>query len=54
MAAGKIIHSILTSPGLTLDSIFSEISGYLLLGVACALTYAMLYAANTDSFQLGE
>jgi hypothetical protein len=53
VAAGKIIHSILTSPGLTLDSIFGAICGYLLLGVACALTYAMLYAANTDSFQLG-
>ncbi len=54
MVAGKIIHSILVSPDLTLDSIFGAICGYLLLGVACALTYAMLYAGNSDSFQLGE
>lgn len=54
VVAGKIIHSIFVSPDLTLDSIFGAICGYLLLGVACALTYALLYAGNQDSFQLGE
>lgn len=52
-AAGKIIYSILASSDLTLDSIFGALCGYLLLGVAFALTYAMLYTDNPDSFQLG-
>ena len=52
--AGKIIQSILVSQELTLDSIFGAICGYLLLGVACALTYAMIYAANPESFQFGD
>jgi len=52
--AGKIIQSILASQELTLDSVFGAICGYLLLGVASALTYAMIYAANPDSFQLGD
>lgn len=54
VAAGKIIHSILTSHELTLDGIFGAICGYLLLGVACALAFAMMYASNPDSFQLGD
>lgn len=53
-AAGKIIYSILTASDLTLDSIFGALCGYLLLGVAFALTYAMLYTDNPDSFQLGS
>jgi voltage-gated potassium channel len=52
--AGKIIQSILVSQELTLDSIFGAICGYLLLGVACALAYAMIYAANPESFQFGD
>jgi hypothetical protein len=52
--AGKIIHSILALRDLTWDSIFGAICGYLLLGVACALTYSMLYAANPAAFQLGD
>ena len=52
--AGKIIQSILVSQELTLDSIFGAICGYLLLGVACALTYAMIYASHPESFQLGD
>jgi hypothetical protein len=52
--AGKIIQSILVTQELTLDSIFGAICGYLLLGVACALTYATIYAANPDTFQLGH
>jgi voltage-gated potassium channel len=52
--AGKIIQSVLVSQELTLDSIFGAICGYLLLGVACALTYAMIYAANPESFQLDD
>jgi hypothetical protein len=52
--AGKIVRSIFTSREVDLDSIFGAICGYLLLGVACALTYAMIYAANPESFQLGD
>lgn len=52
--AGKIVRSIFTSREISLDSIFGAICGYLLLGVACALTYAMIYAANPDSFQFGD
>jgi hypothetical protein len=52
--AGKIIHSILESQELTWNSIFGAICGYLLLGVACALTYAMIYAENSDSFRLDD
>jgi hypothetical protein len=51
--AGKIVQSIFTSRRLSLDSIFGAICGYLLLGVAWALTYAMIHAANPDSFQFG-
>ncbi len=52
--AGRIIQSILASQKLTMDSVFGAICGYLLLGVACALAYAMIYAANPESFHLGE
>ena len=52
--AGKIVRSLFTSRELSLDSVFGAICGYLLLGVACALTYAMIYAANPKSFQFGE
>lgn len=52
--AAKIVSSILVSHDLTLDSIFGALCGYLLLGVACALVYAMLYAGNPGSFQLGN
>ena len=51
--AGKIVQSIFTSDRLSLDSIFGAICGYLLLGVAWALTYVMIQAANPDSFQFG-
>ena len=52
--AGKIIRSIFTLRQLSLDSIFGTICGYLLLGIAWALTYAMMYAANPESFQFGD
>ena len=50
----KIVVSIFRSQDLSVDSIFGAICGYLLLGIAWALTYAMLYAASPDSFQLSE
>jgi hypothetical protein len=53
-AAGKIIQSILAPQELTSDSVFGAICGYLLLGVACALTYATIYARNPEAFQLGD
>ena len=52
--AGKIIRSIFMLRQLSLDSIFGAICGYLLLGVAWALTYAMMHAANPESFQFGD
>jgi voltage-gated potassium channel len=54
LVAMKIVGSIFASRALTLDSIFAAICGYLLLGVAWALTYAMLHAANPESFQFSE
>ncbi len=52
--AGRIIRSIFTSREVSLDSIFGVICGYLLLGVACALMYAMIYAANPEAFQFSD
>ena len=52
--AGRIIRSIFTSRDISVDSIFGAICGYLLLGVACALVYAMIYAANPESFHFGD
>jgi hypothetical protein len=54
LVTGKILHSIFTSHKLSMDSVFGAICGYLLLGVAWALTYGMLYTANPDSFHLSE
>jgi hypothetical protein len=50
----KIVVSIFRSPDPTLDSIFGAICGYLLLGVAWALVYVMLYQASPESFQLSD
>jgi voltage-gated potassium channel len=52
--AGKIIQSVLVSQELSMDSIFGAICGYLLLGVACALAYAMIHTANPEAFQFGD
>ncbi len=51
MVTGKIVWSIFASQELSLDSVFAVICGYLLLGVAWGLTYAMIHAANPESFQ---
>ena len=51
LVTGKIIHSIIVSRELSLDSIFGAICGYLLLGVAWGLTYAIIHAAHPESFQ---
>lgn len=50
----KIVRSIFTSQDLSLDSVFGAICGYLLLGVAWGLAYTMMYAANPESFQIGD
>jgi hypothetical protein len=52
--AGKIVQSIFTSRDVSLDSIFGAICGYLLLGVAWALTYAMIHTADPGSFQFSD
>lgn len=51
IVTSKIIQSIFVSRELSLDSIFGAICGYLLLGVAWGLTYAMIYAVNPESYQ---
>lgn len=51
---GKIVHSLFASQELSLDSIFGAICGYLLLGVAWALIYAMIHHANSQSFRFDE
>ncbi len=51
---GRIVGSLFVSKSLSLDSVFGAMCGYLLLGVAWALTYSTLYAANPESFQFSE
>ena len=50
--AGKIVYSIFKSRQLTVDSVFGAVCGYLLLGLAWALAYDMIYAARPDSFAI--
>ena len=52
--AGKIVQSIFMTKELTLDSICGAICGYLLLGVACALTYSTIYSADPSAFLFGD
>lgn len=54
LVAGKIIRSILAAQELSWDMVFGAICGYLLLGVAWGLTYAMLHVANPEAFQFGN
>lgn len=50
--AGKIVYSIFKTRRLSIDSIFGAVCGYLLLGLAWALTYDMIFAARPNSFQI--
>jgi hypothetical protein len=50
----KIGVSLFRSQELSLDSIFGAICGYMLLGVAWALMYAMLHASSPEAFQFSE
>jgi len=52
--AGKIVRSIFASKTISWDSLFGAISGYVLLGVACALAYSMIHAADPESFHFGD
>ena len=54
VVAGRIVRSIFTSREVSLDSIFGAICGYLLLGIAWALMYALMHAANPESFQFDD
>jgi hypothetical protein len=54
VVAGKIVGAIFTSQELSLDSVFGAICGYLLLGVAWGLTYALIQTVNPESFQVGD
>ena len=52
--AGRIVQSLFTSRRLSADSVFGAICGYLLLGVAWALTYATVYSADHESFRIDD
>jgi hypothetical protein len=52
--AGMIVRSILMTRELTWDSLFGAICGYLLIGVAAGIFYAMIYVANPASFSTSE
>ncbi len=54
LVTGKIIHSIATAPQITIDSVFGAISGYLLLGIAWGVIYAMIYAGDPQSFSFSD
>lgn len=54
LVTGKIIHSIFVSRQISLDSIFGAICGYLLLGIAWGLMFAMIYSTNSESFRLDD
>ena len=54
LVAVKIIRSIFAARELSWDSVFGAICGYLLLGIAWGLTYAMIHSANPESFRLGD
>lgn len=48
LVAGKIVGSFFGIQPLSWDAVFGAICGYLLLGVAWGLAYALMYAANPD------
>ena len=50
--AGKIVFSVVKSQRLSIDGVFGAVCGYLLLGLAWALAYEMIYATHPDSFQI--
>ena len=52
IVAGKIVYSIVRSRQLTVDSVCGAVCGYLLLGLAWALAYDMIYAARPESFAI--
>jgi voltage-gated potassium channel len=54
LVTGKIVHTILTSRQLSVDSIFGTICGYLLLGIAWGLAFATIHAADPASFQFSD
>jgi voltage-gated potassium channel len=54
LVAGKIVYTILKGQEVNRDTLCGAICGYLLLGVAWALTYSMMYATNRESFQIGD
>ncbi len=51
---GKLLHSVFTSERLSTDSIFGAVCGYLLVGVAWGLVYAILVAMDSQSFQVTD
>lgn len=54
LVAGKIVGSIFRAQEINWDTICGAICGYLLLGVAWALVYSMMYAANPEAFQIDD
>lgn len=52
--AANIVRSIFASNELSLDSIFGAICGYLLVGVAWGIGYAMVDVADPDAFHFDD
>ncbi len=53
-AAVLIVASLFRRRTLTLDSVFGAVCGYLLLGMAWGVLYAMLDAGRPESFEVGS
>jgi Ion channel len=49
-----VVHAILVSPRLTVDSVFGAICGYLLLGMAWALLYSAIDSLSPGSFAVSD
>jgi hypothetical protein len=53
-SAGLIVRSLFNVRVLTGDSIYGAVCGYLFLGLAWAVVYSMIEAAQPGSFQISE
>jgi hypothetical protein len=54
VVAGMITATIIKARAHSLDSVFGAICGYLLIGVAWAMTYVVIQAADAESFQMSD
>lgn len=54
VAGGVIVFTVVRTTAITIDSVFSAISAYLLFGLAWALSYSAIYSVTPGAFSLGE